>query len=195
MLRCRRLVVAALASLPLCLLPAGLPAGPFGAAPAAAQGDAAVPRVMIVDSQRILREADAVRQLQGELEGERDAFRDQLREREAELREDDAELTRERQSLNNEDYLQRRRALEERFAGYQREIAERRRALEGRFTKGMREVESRLIEIVGAVAKARGATLVLPKSAVLLSDPDYDATEEVLTRLNETLPRVEVPEE
>lgn len=195
MLRCRRLAAAVLAALPLCLLLAGLPDGRLGASPAAAQGGEAAPRVMIVDSQRILREAEAVRQLQGAIEGERDAFRDQLREREAELREDDAELTRERQSLTNEEYLERRRALEQRYAGYQREIAERRRALEGRFTKGMRMVESRLLEIVAEVAGQRGANLVLPKSAVLLSDSDYDATDEVMARLNETLPRVAVPEE
>ncbi len=151
--------------------------------------------VLIVDSQRILREADAVQLLQSGIESERDAFREQLREHEAELREDDAELTRERSSLTNDEYLKRRHDLEQRYAGYQSEIAERRRALEGRFSKGMRLVESRLLEIVRDLAEERGVGLVLSKSAVLLTDPAYDATEEVMRRLNDALPRVELPKE
>ena len=161
------------------------------------RGDAALggPAVLIVDSQRILREADAVQLLQSGIEAERDAFREQLRQHEAELREDDAALARERSSLTNDEYLKRRHDLEQRYAGYQSEIAERRRALEGRFSKGMRLVESKLLEIVRDLAEERGVGLVLSKSAVLLTDPEYDATEAVMRRLNDALPRVELPEE
>lgn len=192
-----RLAAAILASLPLSASLAA-PAALLTAAPAAAQreaGAAAGPRLMIVDSQRILREAQAVTALQTTIEAEREAFRDQLRQREAELRQEDAALTRERPTLSNEEYLQRRRDLEQRFAGYQSEIAERRRALEGRFTTGMRLVESRLLEIVGDLAEERDVDLVLSKSAVLLADPGYEATEEVLRRLDGALPQVTVPEE
>ncbi|MEX2632302.1 MAG: OmpH family outer membrane protein [Tistlia sp.] len=194
--RCRRPAGAALAALLLAALVVPL-AALTAAGPAAAQRDGppAVAGIMIVDSQRILREANAVKGLQAGLEAERDAFRDELRQHEAELRDDDAALTRERSSLSNEQYLQRRRELEQRFAGFQSEIAERRRALEGRFTQGMRAIEAHLLEIVGALAKERGIDLVLPKSAVLLADPSYEVTDEVMQRLNLTLPRVVTPEE
>lgn len=157
-------------------------------------GQGELQRIMIVDSQRILREAEAVKHLQADIEAERDAFRDELREHEAELRDDDAALIRERPDLTNEEYLQRRRELEQRFAGYQSQISQRREALEGRFSRSMRTIENRLLEIVGRLAEERGIDLVLPKSAVLLADPRYEATEEVMKRLNRTLPRV-VPSE
>lgn len=150
---------------------------------------------MIVDSQRILREATAVQELQAAIEAERDVFREELRQREIELREADAALTRQRPSLMNEEYLARRRELEQRFARYQNEIADRRRALEGRYAGGMRMVESALLEIIGDLAEQRGANLVLPKSSALLADPDFEATDEVLERLNDSLPRVEPPPE
>lgn len=160
------------------------------------QGNGQPPlRVMIVDSQRIMREAEAVRLLQQSIESERDAFREQLRQHEAELREADQELMRERGRLTNEEFLARQHDLEQRFAGYQSEIADRRRALEGRFSKGMRVIESRMLEIIEDIAGERDIDLVLPKSAVLLADSDYDATDEVMDRLNDILPRVVVPEE
>ncbi|WP_159460332.1 OmpH family outer membrane protein [Tistlia consotensis] len=156
---------------------------------------APAPRIMVVDSQRILREADAVKLLQSGIEAERDAFREQIRQHETELREADAVLNRERPTISNEEYLKRRHALEQRYAGYQSDVADRRRALEGRFSKGMHIVESKLMEIVGELAKERNVNLVLPKSAVLLADSDYDATDEVMKRLNAALPRVVLPEE
>lgn len=192
-----RCLAAVSASLVLCVS-LGLAAT---ASPAAAQrqdrasATTAGPRIIVVDSQRILREADAVKLLQSGIEAERDAFREQIRQHETELREADAALTRERPTISNDEYLKRRHALEQRYAGYQSDVAERRRALEGRFSKGMHIVESHLMEIVSKLAKERDVDLVLSKSAALYAEPGYDETEEVMKRLNAALPRVVLPEE
>jgi Skp family chaperone for outer membrane proteins len=54
-------------------------------------------------------------------------------------------------------------------------------------------VRQSVIQILTEIAQARGFTLVLNKSTVLLSANEYDITAEVLAQLNSRLPSVQVP--
>ena len=69
----------------------------------------------------------------------------------------------------------------------------RRQQLEEAFNGAMDQVRQSVIQILTEIAQARGFTLVLNKSTVLLSANEYDITAEVLTQLNSRLPSVQVP--
>lgn len=158
---------------------------------AMAAGEPPQPKIVIIDMQEILRESTAVNELQERIERQRLTYQEELRKREEELRESEQQLIRERSALEPEAFARRRQELEQTVSEAQREIQQNRQRLDRAFSEGMRQVQLQVIRIADQIADERGANLVLEKSTVLLSHPDFEITEETLRRLNETLPRLE----
>jgi Skp family chaperone for outer membrane proteins len=142
------------------------------AAPAWAQtpsaGDATI--IIVVDLQRILREAGAVQA----------------------LRRLDQELARERANLPADVYEERRQALADRLAALQSDVQERRRQLDQAMNEGMRLVQTELLPILQQITEEHGADIMLSKTAIVLARPELEVTDEALARLNARLPTVTV---
>lgn len=169
-----------------CLL-APVPALAQTSAPAA-QGTV----IIVVDLQRILREAAAVQALQQQVSAAREAFQAEIRQREEDLRRLDQELARERPSLSPEVYDERRQALADQLAALQSDIQERRRQLDQALNEGMRQVQSGLLPILQQLTEERGADIMLAKTSIVLARPELEVTDEALARLNAKLPTVTV---
>lgn len=164
------------------------------AAPAAAQapstGDGTV--IIVVDLQRILREAAAVQALQQQLGNAREAFQAEIRQREEELRRLDQELARERPTLPPEVYTERRQDLAEQLAALQSAVQERRQQLDQAMNEGMRQVQSELLPVLQQITEEHGADLMLAKTSIVLVRPELEVTDDALARLNARLPTVTV---
>ena len=179
-----------------CLLALFLGGG--NAAPARAQDDAGPAAagdgfiILVIDLQRILREATAVQALQAQVGAAREAFQAEIRQREEQLRALDQELARERPDLPPEVYAQRRQALAEELTALQQAVQERRKQLDQAMTEGMRQVQSALLPIVQSLAEERAADLVLSKASVVLVRPEFEITDTALERLNVGLPSVSI---
>ena len=76
----------------------------------------------------------------------------------------------------------------------QRLVQERRRELDNMAAAALNEVKAALIEIVTSIAEERGFNLVLPSSEVLFFSRSLDLTEEVLAKLDDRLPQVQLSE-
>jgi Skp family chaperone for outer membrane proteins len=163
-------------------------------APAAAQapstGDGTV--IIVVDLQRILREATAVQALQLQLGDAREAFQTEIRQREEELRRLDQELARERPTLPPEVYAERRQDLANQLAALQSDVQERRQQLDQAMNEGMRQVQSELLPVLQQITEEHGADLMLAKTSIVLVRPEFEVTDEALARLNARLPTVAV---
>lgn len=159
-------------------------------------GDAeAAPAAMVIiaiDLQRILREALAVQGLQAQVGTAREAFQDEIRQREEELRQRDQELARERPTLAPEVYAERRQALAEELTSLQQTVQERRKQLDQAMTEGMRQVQGALLPIIQSLAEERKADIVLSKTSLVLVRPELEITDAALERLNAILPAVTV---
>lgn len=176
-----RAIVAVLAGFLLCL--------PLSVQPAGAQSQDG-PVILIIDMEKIRRDASAVRLLQRQMDQKRSAYQSELQSQEQELRKADQELTRQRSILSAEAFTQRRKEMEHRVAAMQQAVQRRRRELEGLFKQGMAEVQKRLEEIVRDIAKDHKADLVLTKALVVLVKPEMEITRMALDRLNAVLPEV-----
>lgn len=160
-------------------------------APSALSADSLA--IVVIDTQKIYREAIAVKGLQKQIDNQRSAYREELQKKEESLRAADKELARQRTVLSSEAFAQKRRGLEEQIATLQREIQKRRKVLEKQFAQGMKQVQSVLVEISQDIAGERDAVLVVEKSAVVLVKPDLEITQEALKRLNKKLPKLTLP--
>ena len=160
--------------------------------PLRAQDDLPQRGIAVIDIQRILSESIAVQTLTREIEIMRSGYRRELRQREGEFREADRNLALERLAMDPETFAQRRQDLQDKAGELQREFDDRKRRLDRLFRQAMARIQQRLAEITEEVAEERSVDLVFGKATVVLVRPDLEITEEVLSRLNETLSEVEL---
>jgi Skp family chaperone for outer membrane proteins len=148
--------------------------------------------IVVIDTQAIYRESEAVKGLQKRIDDQRSAYQEELRRKEESLRAADQELARQRTILSAEAFAQKRQELEEQVATLQGEIQSRRKGLEKQFAQGMKQVQATLVEIAREIAEEREVDLVIEKGAVVLVRPELEITPEVLKRLNQRLPKVKI---
>jgi len=164
---------------------------PLATAPAAAQSQPA-PIIMIVDIQGVQQGSRAFKNIQAQMQTHRQSFQKEIGDQEAQLRTAEQELQRQRTILSPDAFAQRQREFQERVGNVQRNAQSRRRQLEEGFNEAMQQVQRQLLQIVSKLAEERGATIVLPKSLVVLVDKRYDASDEALKRLDAALTQVSV---
>lgn len=160
------------------------------APPAHAQDNPLV--VMIVDVQRVLRDSAAAKSVIDQVEAQRNAYEQQLEQRKQALKVEEEELRRQQAILSGEAMEQRRRKLERDYADLRRDAEQRRNQLNTAFNSSMRQVREAMARAVADVMKEKGATLTLPRSAVLVFNDKLNVTESVVARLNEAIPEVTV---
>jgi len=146
----------------------------------------------IIDVQRILQESLAAKSVQQQLETQRLKFQGEIAGEEDELRKAEDDLTKSRETLAADVYADREQQLRQRFLVVERHVQSRRKALDQAFTDSMNAVRDGLQNIVASIAHERGANIVLVKQQVLWSDKQLDITDEVLLRLNKSMPSVPV---
>lgn len=150
------------------------------------------PVIAVVDMQQILQESAAAKDIQRQLDAQRDTYQGEISAQEEKLRAAEQELARQRSILSQEAFLQRRREFEQQVAEVQRNVQARKRLLDQAFADSMKQVRDNLLQIVADVAAENGATLVLAKQQVVIVEKSLDMTEAVMKRLNEKLPNVAV---
>ena len=170
-----------------------LAGGPFMSAAAFADSGSAPPAVAIlVDVQKVLDKSIAAKGVQKQLDSERSHFQSETEKEENQLRQAEQDLGKAHDQLSADAYSEREQQLRQRFIVEERHVETRRKILEQSFTDAMNVVRDNLVTIVQAAAQEKDANLVIVKQQVLWADKTLDITDEVLARLNKTLPQVAV---
>lgn len=161
-------------------------------APAAAQTfpDA---RIAIIDYQLIQRKSVAMIDIKAQIEQRRQIYQQEITLQEEALRAEDQELSGQRSILAADAFAQKRREFEARVAEVQRIVQARKRELDTAFEYGLRQVQGAVISIIAELGEIHGFNLVLSRQQIVFADNALNISEEVILRLNERLPRVEVP--
>lgn len=153
------------------------------------------PVVMVIDTARIMGEAQAMKAIRDQIDQLRGSYQSEIKKEEDELRRADQEMAQQRQVLSPEAFNQRRQDLQQRAAALQVKARTRRSQLDQALRDAVQEVRARLLKIVEAVAQRHGANIVVQKSDLVYADSRTEFTDEVLRQLNAELStvRVEAP--
>lgn len=150
---------------------------------------------VVIDQEHILFECQAAQKARSFIESQRLSFQSEIDEQERKLRLEEETLEKEQRDLSEKEFLVKRQAFENRVAEVHKKVALRRSQLEKVFNKARETILLNMNEIVSRLSKERGASIVLPKGVVLYAGPGLDMTPEVLDKLNQLLPEVDVLKE
>ncbi len=160
------------------------------ASTADAQG--AAPSIGFVDVQAVMNGSKAARGVRPQIEKLRQDYQASVREREAELRSASRELQRQRTVLSTQAFAKKRSDYEQMARDAQVAFQKRKRMLDNAYSAAMRAVHRSMVIATAKVAEERKLDIVLPKSILLLADSKLDITKDVLSRVDKSLPTVEL---
>lgn len=148
--------------------------------------------VAVVDYDAILRDASAAESIRDQLAAIRDKYQAEIDVAEAELKATQDELSRQQAILSPEAYQEKRREFEARVAEVNGKAQRLNRSLERTRIRAIQEVQQNIVAIIAELAEERGFTLAVPSGMLLFAADGLSVSDEVLRRLNQRLPRVDV---
>lgn len=166
--------------------------GLAGFAPQARARSASPPVIITVDVQQILRDSLVAKDVQAQMGRRTERYTREVTAEENALQKTQDKLERERSSLPTGVFDARMRDFQRRYDALDNRVQATRQALQQSYNNAMTKVENTALQIISNIAAERKANLVLTKTAVLFEAPDLDITQEVIKRLDATLPKIKL---
>lgn len=159
-------------------------------APAAHAQQVAPPIIIIVDVQQILHDSLVAKSIQKQMDQHTERYTKEVSKQENELRQTQDELESQRSVLTRDAFNAKMRDFQRRYDALDHSVQMARQALQQAYNNAMTKVENTALKIISNIAAQRKANLVITKAAVLFEEPGLDITQEVIRRLDATLPHV-----
>jgi outer membrane protein len=173
--------------------PANPPAPP---APATTGTPAAPPAnlsVMVVDVQALLQNSKAAKMVRDQIEAKRADYAKEISHQEEVLRQERDSLQKQQGSLTPEQLNAKGREFQAKVNELDRDVQAKRQALERSNADALQKIQEVMVKIITDIAKDRKANLVFQRSELVLFDQGFDVTDQVLTKLDEQMPTLQVP--
>jgi Skp family chaperone for outer membrane proteins len=161
------------------------------AAPAAAKGALPAPVFLVLDKQAVLRFSKAGQDISRQMQPVVEQAQKTILGQRASLEQQAKELQ-DNTSLSPDEREKRGAALEAKSQTLQADAQRRQQQLAEALNRANAPVSKAVGDIVPAIAKQRGANMVLDRAALAQADPSFDITQDVITQLDARLPSVKV---
>jgi len=166
----------------------------FALAQAAAQTVAPPPApvIVMVDMQQLVYNSKAGKDIQGQMDKQRQAFSKEVAQQEDELQKARAELERQRTTLPPDQFEAKGRQFQQRLQELDRSVQAKQKAWQAVYSEAMNKVEESALQVVAEIAAEHQANLVIQKAAVIFGKDGFDITADAMQRLDARLPAVAV---
>jgi Skp family chaperone for outer membrane proteins len=166
------------------------------AAPAQPVSPSQIPVVIgILDTQAVLNESAVGKSLNAQWAASQKALDDDMAKKEGGLRTQAQALDQQRQAnppIAPADYNAKMKALQAQDDKFQQDYEKGKQALQDRRNKALQTVTAAARKAMQDVARQRGLTLIIDRSAAPYSPQPWNITDDVMARLNKTLPNIKL---
>ncbi len=150
------------------------------------------PAIVVVDIAQVLRESKAGKGVQAQLERQKNLYSTEVAKQEEELKKVRDELERQRTLLAPEAFAQRSKEFKDRYDDLNASFQNKSQTLQHSYNQAVGKVNDAALQVIAELAVERHANLVVAKQAIVFEADGFDITPEVITRLDQRLPSVEV---
>ncbi len=179
------------------------PAPPAAPAPAPTPAPAPAPlpaplpaaqnlSVLVVDVQSLLQNSKAAKMVRSQIEQKRNEYTKDISHAEEVLRAERDTLQRQQASLSPEALNKKGREFQQKVNNLDLDVQSKRQALEKSNSDALSKIQGTVLKIIADIAKERKANLVLQRTDLVLFDRSFDVTDEVLQKLDEEMPVLNV---
>ena len=170
------------------------PAQPNPPAPAATTPPAAPQTisVMVVDVQALLQNSKAAKMVRQQIEAKRADYAKDISHKEEALRQERDQLQRQQATLTADQLAAKGRDFQAKVNELDRDVQAKRQALERSNADALQKIQEVMVKIITDIAKDRKVNLVFQRSELVLFDQGFDVTDQVLQKLDEQMPTLDV---
>ena len=147
-------------------------------------------RVAIVEMNRILSEASALRSIQAQGEAQRRTYAEDAEAETRRLQQVQEEIKRQETLLSSEALAKRMEGFRNEVRAADRMTQERSRILRRAVRRGEDAFRVTLLKLIEEVANERGLDVVIPVNMSLYAAPDVNITDEIISRINDEAPQI-----
>jgi Skp family chaperone for outer membrane proteins len=168
---------------------------PPAGSPPAATTPAAIPSnisVMVVDVQALLQNSKAAKMVRQQIEAKRAEYAKDISHKEEALRQERDALQRQQSTLTADQLAAKGRDFQAKVNELDRDVQAKRQALERSNADALQKIQEVMVKIITDIAKDRKANLVFQRSELVLFDQGFDVTDQVLAKLDEQMPTLDV---
>jgi Skp family chaperone for outer membrane proteins len=157
-----------------------------------AKAAAASTSIAVVDIQRLMMESEAAKKIQTQVESYQEKFLGELKKKEEALREKDKELNDQRATLSKEDFAVKRKEFEVELIEARQFAQTRKRALDEASAKALSKLRDEILKVVQSIADDKKFDLVLARQHVVLGAKSIDISDESMKKLNAAIKDITV---
>lgn len=159
---------------------------------ALAQEKSKTANIAVVDVQFLMENSSAAKNARAQIEKMQVTYRQEIEGKLESVTKAYQSLAQERSRLSEEAYQQRMQELRQKAANYQSEAQERLGKLDLGSRGGLQKIAAAIEGIVNDIIKEKKFSVVLPRSSIIGTPTVPDLTQEVLKRLNQRIPSVNI---
>jgi Skp family chaperone for outer membrane proteins len=139
---------------------------------------------------QVLRRAAAAKSIRLAMDAKRKEFEAEISTERKIIQAAEQNLRKQSTILSPEAINEKRRELENNISDFRRKAEQRRGTLNRAFTGATRILRNEMAKVLAALMKERKITITLARKAVLVFDQRLNVTDEVLRRLDKSLPTI-----
>ena len=148
--------------------------------------------IAILDVLTLLKESKAAKSMKDQLDKVAKEYSDVEKKKAKEIQKKEEELLRQKSTLTPEAFSDRKNAFEKTVIEFNKKREGKRSALAKAERESMRQIEDAVEKIVKEIQAADNISIVIKKTAVILSEDSIDITSKVVEKLNKELKTVDV---
>jgi len=148
--------------------------------------------IATVNIQQIMRDSTAAQNVREQLESKQKSFQAEISKKEDQLQKEDQELGKQRSVLAKAAFDEKAAKFRTKATEVQKEVQSKKALLDSAFERALNDIQKVVTEIISDLAKEKGFIIAVPTSQILYADPKLDISDEVMKRLNQKLPKLDV---
>lgn len=164
----------------------------FASAVTTTEGAQTVNKIAVVDVESVLEHSFAIKSIKKSISDISSKIERELTEKEISLKKIESDIIKDKDKISQEQFNAKVQDFNKIVNKAQMEIQTKKDGLEKAHSEAINKVQNSIISIISDLSKKNGYSMVVPSSQVLYVVTDLNITLEVITKLNEVLPAVEV---
>ncbi len=146
----------------------------------------------VVNIQQIMRDSTAAQTVRQQLEEKSKGFQTEIGKKQETLQKEEQDLGKQRTVLSKSAFDDKAHAFSKKMTDAQKDAQSKKALLDNAFERALNDIQKAVTDIIAEMAKEKGFSITIPTSQTLYYDPKLDITNDVLTRLNQKLPKLDV---
>ncbi len=148
--------------------------------------------IAVVDVDTILSESKAAKSIKSQVKKKREGFIDNVKKEEDKLRKEQKAIEAKRDSMSKEELVKKAQEFERGRLNARKSIEEKKSKLDKAYSKSMNSLTKVIFEVCQEIADERKIDLIITRQNIIVGSLSLDITTEVMERMNEKLPKLDL---